>query len=142
MRIVSVDPGGTTGFAVFQTNEKLGKVSQRPVEIGEIKSAYFKEWVASLSNVNIWVVEDYIIRPSNKKAGGFDHTWGKGETLRKIGMLEYEAYLTGAEFVLQQPSLKPLAYKQMGAKYVKGKKGTHIYDAIAHGVHYIGKTFG
>lgn len=136
--IMAVDPGATTGWALFDSR------SQKPVEIGEVRKEEFQEWLDLWEEypVDTWVVEDYIIRPPNRKQGGHDHFWNKGDTLRLIGAIQRTAHTTEAEFVLQQPSLKPLAYKQMGAEYVKGKKGMHIQDAVAHGVHYIGKTFG
>lgn len=133
--IMAVDPGNTTGWALFEQN------SQKPYEIGEVKKEGFHKWLDGNTGVNIWVVEDYIIRPPNRKAGGHDHFWNKGDTLRLIGAIERHAHVTKALFYLQQPSLKPLAYKQMGMEYVKGKSGMHMHDAIAHGVHFIGKTF-
>lgn len=134
--LIAVDPGGTTGWARFNTE------SQRPVEIGEVKKENFKGWLVTFQEEGlIWVVEDYIIRPPKRSQGGHDHFWNKGDTLRLIGAIEYHAFVYKQLFYLQQASLKPLAYKQMGATYEKGKRGMHIQDAIAHGVHFIGKTY-
>lgn len=134
--LIAVDPGGTTGWAFFETD------SQKPLTVGEVKKNKFHQFLQENTEKGlIWVVEDYIIRPPNRKQGGHDHFWNKGDTLRLIGAVEYHAYMYEQLFYLQQPSLKPLAYKQMGAEYVKGKPNMHMQDAIAHGVHFIGKNF-
>ena len=134
--IIAVDPGSTTGWARFHSS------SQKPEMIGEVKKEEFHSWLADFTEHGlVWVVEDYIIRPPNRGQGGHDHFWNKGETLRLIGAIQYHAYIYEQLFYLQQPSLKPLAYKQMGAEYIKGKPNRHIQDAIAHGVHFIGKNF-
>jgi hypothetical protein len=134
--LIAVDPGGTTGWARFETP------SQKPVEIGEVVKDKLYSWLELQTNHGtIWVVEDYIIRPPSRRQGGHDHFWNKGDTLRLIGAIQYHAHIHQQLFYLQQPSIKPLAYKQMGAEYVKGKPNMHIKDAVAHGVHFIGKSF-
>jgi hypothetical protein len=133
--LIAVDPGATTGWALFDTS------AQRPVEVGEVrKEKFFGFLEGNTEHGLVWVVENYIIRPPGK-AGGFDHSWNTGDTLKLIGAIEYHARVYKQLFYLQQPNIKPLAYKQMGAEYKKGKPGMHIQDAIAHGVHFIGKNY-
>lgn len=134
-KLMAVDPGATTGWALFTTD------SQKPSSVGECRKEDLYDWLDEYNDVEVWVVEDYIIRPPSRKQGGHEHFWDKGDTLRYIGAIQRHAHSTGAEFHKQQASLKPLAYKQMGADYQKGKKGMHIYDAIAHGAHFIGKHY-
>lgn len=135
-QLMAVDPGGTTGWAIYDIP------SQSPIVFGEVKGGDFYEWLRDYTpDISTWVVEDYFVRPQGK-AGGFQHHWDKGETFRKIGAIEYAAFLQGAEFYLQQPSLKPIAYKHINMEYKKGKKGMHIYDALAHGKLWLVKNFG
>ena len=132
-RILAVDPGATTGWAQFSSYE------EKPIRVGEVRKEVIYGWLEEFKGaVDIWVVEDYIIRPP-KAQKGFEHFWDKGHTLRLIGSMEYRAYIDNCKFILQQPSIKPMAYKMMGQEYKKGKQKMHIPDAIAHGVHFIRK---
>jgi hypothetical protein len=124
---MGVDPGETTGWARFKDGEL--------VEYGEVKYHEFYIWLEQ-QTPNFWVVEDYIVR-AGPAARGFNHEWNKGVPLRIIGALLFQAQRTGAVIALQQPSLKPGAYAQMGAEYVKGKRNMHHMDAIAHGSWFI-----
>lgn len=133
--LIAVDPGATTGWARFDTPV------QKPTMVGEVRKEKLSGWLEEHKEKGIiWVVENYIIRPPGK-AGGFDHTWNTGDTLKLIGAIQHHAYIFRQLFYTQQPNIKPLAYKQMGAEYKKGKPGMHIQDAIAHGVHFIGKNY-
>jgi hypothetical protein len=130
---MAIDPGKTTGFAEFSTEE-----GAKPLNIGEIPEEHFAMWVQDRSiDTDIWVVENYIINPKM-----FKHQWDRGDTLRKIGFIEGAAYIRASKFILQQPSQKPSAYKIAGMEYKKGKQGMHIYDAIAHGCLYLAKNYG
>ena len=114
-----------------------------PVEFGEVSLADFDEWALNhirTPRADVWVVEDYIIRPPQKGQNFGNHNWNRGETLRLIGKLEMVAIVGAVDFHLQQPSIKPLGYGQAGMEYKKGKPGMHIYDAIAHGTFWINKN--
>lgn len=132
MKILAMDPGGTSGYAIF-------KGSDKPVEVGEVPQNNLLAWLSGNKDIDVWVVEDYYVR-KQKGDRGFDHTWNRGDTLRIIGAVEYHAFLTASEFHLQQPSQKVMGYKLMGKEYVKGKSGMHIFDAIAHGQVFLGKN--
>lgn len=126
---ISIDPGPHLGWARYR-DEILTEFDTLATK-GE-----FFYWL-TFQNPQVFVVEDYIIRPV--KSGGFDHQWNKGETLRMIGAIEFQAHRVGAKFVLQQSSIKPAAYGQMGGKYKKGKANMHHMDAVAHGHYYLVK---
>lgn len=113
--------------------------SLQPLRVEEIPKTDVMAWLSGNRDVDIWVVEDYFVRPANKK-GGYSHEWNRGDTLRIIGAIEYHAFMFGAEFVLQQPSQKVMGYKLMGKEYKKGKGGMHIFDAIAHAQVFFGKN--
>lgn len=132
--IIGVDPGKTTGWAVFTE----GGLKQ----VGESKGtknfiAWLSEW--AIPESILWVVEDYKVRPA-KMQGGFQHNWSNVQPARIIGMIEYVSTVYEHGFVLQQPSIKPVGYGQMGGNYKKGKKGMHMQDAAAHVVYYVNKN--
>ena len=132
MKVMAIDPGGTTGFALF--NGEL-----IPEAVGEVKQDDLFDWLSSYKDVDIWVVEDYFVRPGKGK-NGYQHQWNRGDTFRIIGAIHFHAFLTRSEFQLQQPSQKVMGYKLMGKEYVKGKKDMHMFDAIAHGHVYLSKN--
>lgn len=136
MKFLSLDPGAiNTGWALFDTSN-----SDFPVtNFGTTRS---KEQLFNLlqedflyEGLNQLIVEDYIIKQS-VKAGGFNHDFDKGRTLRIIGALEFFAWSHAIDFVLYQPSNKPIAYGQIGLTYVKGKKDMHHMDAVVHGFNH------
>lgn len=134
MRYLSLDPGATTGWAVMERG--------KPLKMGESPLAEFHSFLRAVSEeVELYVVEDYIIRPASVQ-GGYSHQWNKGEALQVIGAVKYQAFLQGAEVVLQQPSVKPMGAKVSGIPYTPGKSGTHMFDAILHGCYYWYKKEG
>lgn len=124
--LIAVDPGENIGWARFNQDQE-----HVPVEFGTIKYHEFHIWLER-ETPNIWVVEDYVIRPKQ-----YDHNFDKGYTLRVIGAIDFQAHRTGAVFQLQPANLKPGAYAQMGGSYQKGKRNMHHMDAIAHGSWYV-----
>ena len=134
MIITAVDPGGTTGYARFKHDT--------PVAVGTLK---FGEEVFDFiahEFTDLWVVEDYKIRVGTA-ARGYDHAWNSGEALQVIGAIKYHSRRQGLpEPVLQQPSIKPIGYKLLGAEYKKGKSGMHVMDAMAHARYYLHKNGG
>lgn len=132
LNFTAVDPGGTTGWADFEDDT--------PVRGGEVSREEVTEFIVARSP-DLWVVESYIIRPA-ALTGGYQHTWNKGEALQIIGMIKAMAQLKGIPVIMQQPSIKPMAAKMAGLPYKKGKKGTHMFDAMLHGTYYWRKNHG
>lgn len=137
MKVVSFDPGKSTGWAVLDPESEghllinFGTTSNKTELVQLLKDF-------ETTNVQLQVVvEDYINRPA--KSGGFDHTWDKGYTHRIIGIIEGWCLRNRFKMTLQQPVDKPGAYGIIGLKYLKGAKHTHHLDAIAHGFFYIHK---
>jgi hypothetical protein len=130
---VAIDPGDTTGWAVFTGTQR------QPIQMGEWTVDEFMETVA-VATYELWVCEDYIIRPKGI-THGYEHTWNKGTALRLIGAVELRVIQLGAELKKQQASIKPIAAQKSGVPYTPGKKGTHMFDAVLHGVHYLDKEF-
>ena len=105
--------------------------------MGEWDIRTFFDRVA-VAEYDLWVVEDYIIRPKGITQG-YEHQWNKGTALRLIGAIELRVHQLGAELKKQQPSIKPIAAKKSGVPYTPKKKGTHMFDAVLHGNHYLDK---
>lgn len=130
-RLIALDPGKTTGFAIFEDD--------KPCNFGTMTTKEYFDFIAT-AEADYFVVEDYVIR--TQKFGGFDHNFDKGIALQLIGAAKLRAYQLGATINLQPPSLKPGAYAQMGAQYQKGKRDMHHMDALAHGQWYINNKLG
>ena len=126
MKLVAFDPGGTTGYAVF-VDTLIGEVGHKKWEEPVL------DWINSLT-ADLFVVEDFLIQTDRL------NRWNKGEALQVIGAIKARARAIGIQVVLQQPSIKPVAYAWSNAKYTKGKKGQHHMDALVHGNYYLIKN--
>ena len=130
MRILAIDPGGTVGYAMFWD----GKL----IEYGHYDTfpTYYDFLVNTEFIPDVVVCEDYII---DIGTSGFNHRFDKGDTLRKIGAIDFWAYSMHIPLVLQQRSIKvPASAMAFGVPYKKGqKKNQHHYDAVLHGVYYM-----
>lgn len=127
MRFIAVDPGGTTGWAEFNDG-----VLQN---LGELKEDALYPWL-ELQSPDLWVIENYRIRPK-KLTKGFQHVWSSVVPAQVIGAFKYQAYLTNAEIVLQEPAIKPLGAKCAGLEYTTDAKRQHQTDALYHAFFYM-----
>jgi hypothetical protein len=137
MRVLSIDPGKTTGWAeisVDDTKISLGF-------FGNTKDTTLFELKQNVEDADIIVYEAWLTRPKHLQRGAFD--WDPMITPQVIGSLLTLCKTLGKkEPVKQQPSIKPVGYALAGMKYVPGKKGTHWQDALAHGIFYAVKQLG
>jgi hypothetical protein len=127
VRVLGLDPGGTTGYAVIDVTKKVPKL----VAVGECRDdtlLELEEWFASASVI---VCESFIVRP------GVNFVGDNMVAPRVIGAATTLAKIHEKRFVLQSPSVKPVAYGLSGQKYVKKKPGMHRQDAIAHAMYYL-----
>lgn len=132
MKFIAVDPGGVTGWALFDDDHLL--------TVGEVSFDQYHSWLEEL-HPDLFVIEDYKIRPASLEKG-WSHQWNDGQALQIIGAIEYHSYRRGIQVVRQQPSIKPLGYAHAGLTYRKDRKGTHINDAVAHGFYFWRKEHG
>lgn len=127
MRILAVDPGQTCGWAAILDGQVMTFGSPK----GENE---IWRWITDLLEdsdyFDVFVVEDFKIRP------GINFSWAQMFPIQVIGALKLVAFQLGIQTVLQQPSIKPMAYGQIGLTYKKGAKNKHVEDAIAHGMWY------
>lgn len=126
MKILGLDPGGTTGWALLEDS--------RVLRMGEWKEKVFKDKLIAFlrdSPVDVIVCEDFVFRPGFKEG-----KWKTAEVPKMIGVVELAAQMFECKFIVQAPSIKPVGYGMAGLKYTKGKAGMHMYDAAAHATYY------
>lgn len=130
VKYLSLDPGESTGWATFRKNGSL-------VEFGTIrgKEALYHFLEAVSINISTIILEDYHLFPHKSNA----QAWSSLNTVRYIGAVDYWAETTGRRVVLQDPSVKAMAYKWAGIEIPKRKSDTHETDAYVHGVYYLQK---
>lgn len=131
MHLLAVDPGNTTGWALFIDNPI-------PVQIGEMSIDEFYDW---LNNDTLWkenplnqiVLEDYIIRPEQFR--GFDHTWSRVPTVQVIGAVQCFARRYHVPVHLSQASLLSPAAKRFHVSDPKNRrlKNRNAISALIHG---------
>lgn len=128
MRLLSLDPGGTTGYAVMEyTSEDV-----RLVESGQISDGlegFISEWREG-QRYDAIVCEDFILRPSVK--------FPDLSPVYIIGALEVLA--RAYQITYQPPSSKPMCTDTVLKRlkmYQVGKP--HANDAIRHAIIYLRK---
>jgi len=126
---LSLDPGKTTGWATFYpegTNDDMGWMG-----IDETRK-FVRE--------GIWegiICEDWKLRPEAAKF----MVWSDMPTSKLIGYIEGVCAERDIPFILQQPAVKPNAYKLAGRKSLpKSNPMNHAMDAYVHGVYYMIKN--
>lgn len=130
MRVLGLDPGGTTGWAVIDVKDKIPTLAH----MGECRDDSLLELDEFFASSNVIVCESFQVRP------GVNFVGDDMVAPRVIGAATTLAKIHGKRFVLQSPSLKPVAYGLSGRKYTKGRKGMHVQDAIAHAMYFLVKS--
>lgn len=152
MRVLGVDPGITTGLALFDTDEgKFVYVDEKSVltiarKKYRIYGSDLHDWIVTaqvtVGPFDAIVVENYIQRPFQKttevgKQVRFNQNlWIDQTTAKVVGCFTAYAILHAISFFEQEPSIKPVGYGVLGNRYVPGKRGTHILDAMAHAAYW------
>lgn len=131
LTVLCLDPGKTTGVAVLQINEKTPRI----IFFDEEKDETLLSIEQLFVDCDIVVCEEFLVRPGKARQGAFD--WQDMVAPRVIGSATTLAARYKKKFILQSPSIKPIGYGFANLKYVKGKKGQHINDAVAHGMYYL-----
>ncbi len=125
-----MDPGGTTGYAEF--------LDGKPVTMGELDKKELPTWLWTKCEdleLKTVIIENYRVRPTGMSKG-HANTWSECWEAQVIGMCKMLCLIYSKECVIQDPSIKPVGYGYAGLKYVAGKKGTHMLDAVAHGSYW------
>lgn len=126
-RILSLDPGGTTGLAVIDFDDESITLVEATQVKGDLRG--FLQWQAGFdSPIDVIVCESFTLRPGI-------HGVNLSPTYI-IGALEalYQSY----DIVYQEPKLKPLCdddrLKKIG---IHQSAMPHANDAIRHGIIYL-----
>ena len=126
--ILVVDPGDTSGIALFSNDGELIQKSQHGFD------SFLRE-VSKLSSLDTIVVEDYRLR-AGKQA---QQTGSRFQAVQVIGMLKYHAFLWDAKFVLADVQAKVLGSMYSGIKPPSDHKKSHEVDAYNIGIFYLVK---
>lgn len=135
--LVCFDPGGTTGYAVY--NIPLKKWT----ELGSVRSnqVYPVIWnLIANEGSKVVIYENYLIRPKESK--GFDHRWDAAVPIQIIGAIKFASYLVGVKPLRQEPIVKKPISRMTGIPLMENKKEVHHYDAMLHGAYYGIKELG
>lgn len=132
MQFGALDPGASTGYAIY--------LDDKPQEIGVLPWGTDGEavmvWLLQHRDLDVLIVENYRILPEEWEGKRRANTWSENHESQIIGMVRLICREYGVTLVIQEPSIKPSGYGYCGMKYVKGKKGMHKEDALAHGMYW------
>lgn len=131
MRVLSFDPGLTTGWAYQDENNLL--------DLGSIKGhKEFSQFLGKFDReVDHVVIEDYIIL--QKKA--MSHSGSKVPAIQIIGTIKSWCYMHDIEFTMYRANLKPIQKKVTQIQEPKGPhSNTDPIDAYRHGRYWLVKN--
>lgn len=124
--ILVVDPGDTSGLALFNNQGELLQKWQATFD-------QLLDDIVLLRKIEVIVVEDYRLR-KGKQA---QQTGSRFQAVQVIGVLKYHAYLWGAEFSLANVQAKTLGSMYSGVKPPSDHKKSHEVDAYNIGIYWL-----
>lgn len=131
MRILGIDPGGSTGWATIFIKEDR---SIEPGTFGVTRDKTLIEIKDEIAAADLVVYEGFWLRPDKAQKGDFN--WQSMPAEQAIGALLTLCKLNQIPVVKQQPAQRVPGYSFAGLTYRKGAKGKHSQDALAHAVFY------
>jgi hypothetical protein len=131
MKLLGIDPGKHIGWAVVSVSPEKKMLVHA---LGVSMDLTLDELSDHIKDSDLVIVESFLVRPREARKGAFDYD--PMETPQVIGALKLLCHLLGKPIVEQNPSVKPVGYGFVKQKYVRGKKGTHAMDALAHAGYY------
>lgn len=129
-KIVSLDPGGKTGWALFQYTDET---EPELLDFGQVDNGLqgFIEWFDK-EGIDEVVCESFTLRPGVK--------FPDLSPVQIIGALEAILHKTQVKITYQPPSSKPLCDDDRLKSIGMHKPGLgHANDAIRHGIIYLRK---
>ena len=124
--ILAVDPGDTSGFALFANDGSYVNKWQSDFDNS-------LEFLSPLTNLKTIVVEDYRLR-KGKQA---QQTGSRFQADQMIGALKYHAKLHGMAFELASVQAKTLGAMFSGQKPPSNHKESHKVDAYNIGIYWL-----
>lgn len=142
MRIIAIDPGEMTGWAIGRIEEPPGALAEgvQPSKVLVVEQYGYDPWkqfVINFANVmegenpfDIVVYESFRIRATAAKA----LTGSDVPTAQCIGAIKLASWRAGTQLVTSEPSNKPVIDRQMGGTDYLPKRDTveHYRDAVRH----------
>lgn len=127
MSYLALDPGKTTGYAIFDSKGEVQVIGLKDID-------ELAEWLEGLSSdITTCIYEGYRVFPH------ISHKYSEVIAIQAIGQIVSWATRRKIKLVKQWSSQKTDGYKLLGMKPPKKKKEEHQYDAVAHGVLYLVK---
>lgn len=126
--ILVVDPGDTTGWAMF--DREGGLIDKGQADLNE----FFK--LITEHSFAMFLVEDYRLR-KGKQA---QQTGSRFQAVQVIGALKYAAYLDEVDFELVDVQAKMLGSMYSGVKPPSDHKKSHEIDAYNIGIYWLVKN--
>jgi hypothetical protein len=125
--ILSLDPGGTTGYAIILVSEDT---ELEVLKVGQIKNSLKGFLDFHWDVLDDWKIDKIVCESFNLREGIY------GADLSAVYIIgALEALYPAVEINYQEPALKPLCdndrLKRLGL-YIPGKE--HAMDAVRHGV--------
>lgn len=149
MRIISFDPGETTGWAILEIKPNAESMQVRIIGLGDwsgIQEMYqyvLPPW-SIFDQVEQVVIEDYIIYPNRATS----HTGSRVYTAREIGRIEFAAFQfgptkDGGSIALQAASTAKQRWPNKRMRKYLGiiPESKHKTDALRHAFTWIERTF-
>lgn len=139
MKILSLDPGETTGWAYLNSDlEDHRKLADLGQLAGREKLVHFLEDFTR--PVDLVIIEAYEINPRNVKMN-MGREKGKLETVRVIGSIESWAIRRHLKVQMESPRNNPLKAKRSGVNPKDAAhKSTHWAYAYNHGYDHLIKV--
>lgn len=128
-KYLAVDPGETTGWALFDAQGVV-------LAMGQFKQVEQNKWLQAVvtNNLNMVICEDY-------RNHGFTQQkkWSRNQTSKNIGSLEMLCDLVGVPITLQPNTVKGIGYLWGGMSEgaPSNHSISHQYDAWAHGIYWL-----
>ena len=121
MRVVAIDPGGTNGFAVFDTT------TAKFVRVGEVAGWQFLNTFVELldQGCDIVVIENFVMFPGSRLAPD------ARSTLQMIGAVHALCWSRGVPIKFQSPQIA----RTIGLRFRHQSDSPHIRSAMAHAVY-------
>lgn len=147
MRWLSIDPGETTGWALWDDDELI-EAGQMPMwqfidDLGASVDTcpgriYDPDFEPLFEGVRKLVIEDFVLYPEGIGPGP-PPPWDKVRTARMIGALELIARNAGLEVEFQGAIIKDTAEKAGAEQLFLSPlhENRHANDAIRHGVYHL-----
>ena len=142
-RVLGLDPGGLTGYCISVVEPKKRKFTWDMDYQGECPTNKFNAMLKKLVPMVDYVVcEDFRIDTRVKDWNVTRETSNDLFVAKLVGRVQFACSVYGKPIILYLPAEKPFGYKKAGLPYVKGKKGTHTWDSMAHNAHFISEQWG